>query len=57
MDNILDTDIAHMPLTSKFNNGIHFLLYVIGIFCKFPWVIPLKYKKGITITDAFQKKS
>ena len=26
-----------------------------NIFSKYPWVIPLKYKKGITITNAFQK--
>ena len=28
---------------------------VIEIYSKYPWVIPLKYKKGTTITNAFQK--
>ena len=28
---------------------------VIDIFCKYAWVVPLKDKKGITITNAFQK--
>ena len=32
-----------------------FLICVIDISSKYAWVIPLKDKKGITITDAFQK--
>ena len=40
---------------SKFNKGIRFLLSVVDIYSKYAWVIPLKYKKGITITNAFQK--
>ena len=28
---------------------------VIDIFSKYAWVVPLKDKKGVTITDAFQK--
>ena len=30
-------------------------MYVIDIFSKYAWVVPLKDKKGVTITDAFQK--
>ena len=44
-----------MQLISKFNKGIRFLLCVIDIYSKYAWVIPLKNKKGIRITDAFQK--
>ena len=44
-----------MQLTSKFNKRFRFLLCVIDIFYKYAWVIPLKNKKGITITYAFQK--
>ena len=40
---------------SKFNKGICFLLCVIDIFSKYTWVIPLKDKKAVTITNAFQK--
>ena len=29
--------------------------WVIDIYCKYAWVISLKDKKGITITNAFQK--
>ena len=31
------------------------MLCVIDIFSKYAWIIPLKDKKGITITYAFQK--
>ena len=44
-----------MPLRNKFNKGIHFLLCVIDIYSKYAWVIPLKDKKGFTITNVFQK--
>ena len=44
-----------MQLISKFNKGIRLLLCVIDIFSKYAWVVPLKDKKGITITNAFQK--
>ena len=44
-----------MQLISKFNKGFRFLLYVIDIFSKYPWVAPLKDKKGASIVDAFQK--
>ena len=44
-----------MQLISKFNKGFGVLLYVIDIFSKYAWVIPLKDKKGISIVNAFQK--
>ena len=44
-----------MQLLSKFNKGIRLMLCVIGIYSKHVLVIPLKYKKGIIITNAFQK--
>ena len=44
-----------MQSISKFNKEFLFLLCVIDIFSKYVWVIPLKDKKGITITNAFQK--
>ena len=45
--------IANMQLISKFNIGIQFLVCVIDIFSKYAWVVPLKGKNGITITNAF----
>ena len=44
-----------MQLINKFNEGIRFLLCVIDIFSEYAWVIPLKDKRGITITNAFKK--
>ena len=55
IDNIWGTDLTDMLLISKFNKGFRFLLCVIDIYSKFAWVIPLKDKKGITMTNAFQK--
>ena len=44
-----------MQLISKFNKGFRFLFCVIDIFSKYAGVIPLKDKKDVTITNAFQK--
>ena len=45
IDNIWDANLTDVQFISKFNKGIRFLL----------WVIPLKNKIGITITNTFQK--
>ena len=44
-----------MQLISKFNKRYRFLLYVIDIFSKYTWVVPLKDEKDVSIVDAFQK--
>ena len=44
-----------MQLITKFNKGICFLLCVTDVFSKCAWVIPLKDKRGIKVTNAFQK--
>ena len=54
-DNIWGADVADMQLISKFNKGFRFLLSVIYVFSKYAWVPPLKDKRGIIITIAFQK--
>ena len=55
IDNIWGGDIADIQLTSKFNKEFRFLLRVIDIFSKYVWVFPFKDRKGVTITNAFQK--
>ena len=55
IENIWGDDLAYIQLISKFNRGFRFLLYVIDIYSKYTWVIPLKDKKDTTITNAFQK--
>ena len=54
-DNSWGADLADMQLICKLDKGIHFLLCAIDIFSKYAWIIPLKDKRGITITNAFQK--
>ena len=44
-----------MQLISKSNKGFRFLLCIIDVFSKYAWVVPLKDKKSITITNRFQK--
>ena len=44
-----------MQLISKLNKDLRFSLCVIDIYSKYAWVIPLKDKKMIIITNAFQK--
>ena len=54
-DKIWGANLADMQLISKSNKGFRFLLYVINIYSKYAWVVPLKDKKGVSIVDAFQK--
>ena len=56
IDNIWGANLADMQLISKFSKRFRFSLRVIDIFSKYAWVIPLKNKKGIPLTNAFQKK-
>ena len=44
-----------MQLINKFNKEFRFLLCVIDVYSNYTWVVPLKDKKSITITNAFQK--
>ena len=44
-----------MQSLSKYNKGIKYLLCTIDLFSKYARVIPIKDKKGVTITNAFQK--
>ena len=53
-DNILGCDVADMQLISKYKKGIKYLLCVIDLFSKYAWVVFLKDKKGVTVTNAFQ---
>ena len=55
IDNVWGADLADMQLISKFNKGFRIFLYIIDICKKYAWVIPFKDKKGITITNAFQR--
>ena len=54
---IWGADLPDIQLIIKLNEGTRFLLCVIDFFNKCAGVISLKDKKGITITNAFQKIS
>ena len=54
-DNIWDVDLADMQSLSKYNKGIKYLLWVMDLFSKYAWVVPIKDKKGASIVNAFQK--
>ena len=55
IDNIWGAGLAAIQLISEFSKGICFLLCTIDIISKHAFVVPLKDKKNITITNAFQK--
>ena len=55
INNIWGADLADIQLISRFSKEFRFLLCVIDIYSKYAWVIPLKDKKGIMITNTFQK--
>ena len=54
-DNIWGVDLADMQSLSKKNKGIKYLLCAIDLFSKYAFVVPLKNKKGTSITNAFNK--
>ena len=53
-DNTWGVDLADVQLIRKFNKGIKYLLCVIDLCSRYPWVVPLKDKKGASIVNAFQ---
>ena len=54
-DNICGANLADMQIIRKFNEILRFLMYLIDIFSKYAWVVPLKDKKVVSIVNAFQK--
>ena len=54
-DNIWGVDLADMQSLSRKNKGIKYLSFVIDLYSKYAFVIPLKDKKGISILNAFDK--
>ena len=54
-DNIWGVDLADLQSLSKKNKGIKYLLCAIYLFSKYAFIVPLKDKKGISITNAFKK--
>ena len=54
-DNIWGIDLADMQSLSKENKDIKYLLCAIDLYSKYAFVVPLKDKKGISVTNGFNK--
>ena len=54
-NNIWGVDLADMQSLSKKNKGIKYLLCAIDLYSKYAFVVPLKDKKGISVTNRFNK--
>ena len=54
IDNTWTADLVDMQPYSRWNKGYKYLLTVLDVFSKYAWVIPIKDKKGETITNAFK---
>ena len=55
IDNIWGVDLADMQSLSKKNKGIKYLLCAIDLYSKYAFVVPLKDKRGISVTNGFNK--
>ena len=53
-DKIWGVNLANMQSLSKKNKGIKYLLCAIDLYSKYTFVIPLKDKKGISVTNGFK---
>ena len=54
IDNTWTADLVDMQPYSRWNRGYKYLLTVLDVFSKYAWVVPIKDKKGETITKAFK---
>ena len=55
-DNIWRLDLVDMQSLSRKNEGNKYILCAIDLYSKYAFVIPLKDKKGISVTNGFNKK-
>ena len=53
--NIWGADLADIQLLNKLNKGVRFSWWIMDIYNKYTFVISLKDRKGIKVTNAFQK--
>ena len=55
--NIYGVDLADLQSLSKYNKRIRYLLFVIDLFNKYAWVIPIKIKNVLVLLTHFKKYS
>ena len=54
IDEIWCADLVEMQQFSKWNKGYQYLLMVLDVFSTYGWIVPLRNKKGETVTEAFK---
>ena len=54
VDDIWAADLIDLRAHSNVNGGYKYVLMVIDVFSKYGWGIPLKYKTGAAVTEAFE---
>ena len=54
IDKIWCSDLVEMQQFSKWNKDYRYILMVLDLFSKYGWIVPLKDKKGETVTEAFK---
>ena len=55
IDDQWDADLIDFSRSSKFNKGVSFVLVVIDVVSRYPWLKPLKTKTGSEVGKAFQE--
>ena len=55
IDEIWCSDLVEMQKFSRWNEGFRYLLMVLDIFSKYGWIVPLKNKKGESVSEGFRK--
>ena len=54
IDDVWEMDLADLSTVSKYNENYKYILYVIDIFSRYDWSVPLKDKTGTSITTALK---
>ena len=54
VDSIWAADLVDMQYYARTNKGYKYILMIIDVFSKYGWAIPIKTKKGIEISKAFE---
>ena len=55
IDDIWAADLVEMQPFAKYNKGFKYILTVIDIFSKYAFMVPLKDKKGMSVSKAFSE--
>ena len=55
IDEIFAADLVDMQAILEFKNGVKYLLTVIDVFSRYVWMVPLKTKTGLEVTNALKK--